>query len=83
MTETKVLHITTSESRRLMADSQKKIMPNVYEGDLIGEGLSFGIVVSRFNSFVTEKLLAGALDALKRHGIDPDAVDVFWTPGCF
>ena len=56
-------------------------MPNVYEGDLIGEGLTFGIVVSRFNSFITEKLLAGALDALKRHGVDPDTVDVFWTPG--
>ena len=38
-------------------------MPNVYEGHLLGEGLTFGIVVSRFNSFVTEKLLAGALDA--------------------
>ena len=58
-------------------------MPNVYEGDLIGEGLTFGIVVSRFNSFVTEKLLAGALDALKRHGVDPDTIDVFWTPGAF
>ncbi len=58
-------------------------MPNVYEGDLIGEGLTFGIVVSRFNSFITEKLLAGALDALKRHGVDTDAVDVFWTPGAF
>ena len=58
-------------------------MPNVYEGYLLGEGLSFGIVVSRFNSFVTEKLLAGAQDALKRHGVDLDEVDVFWTPGAF
>ena len=58
-------------------------MPNVYEGHLLGEGLTFGIVVSRFNSFVTEKLLAGALDALKRHGVDVDQVDVFWTPGAF
>ena len=58
-------------------------MPNVYEGDFIGEGLTFGIVVSRFNSFITEKLLAGALDALKRHGVDTEAVDVFWTPGAF
>ena len=58
-------------------------MPNVYEGHLLGEGLSFGIVVSRFNSFVTEKLLAGAQDALKRHGVDLDEVDVFWTPGAF
>ena len=58
-------------------------MPNVYEGHLLGESLSFGIVVSRFNSFVTDKLLAGALDALKRHGVDLDQVDVFWTPGAF
>ena len=58
-------------------------MPNVYEGHLLGEGLSFGIVVSRFNSFVTEKLLAGAQDALKRHGVDLDEIDVFWTPGAF
>ena len=58
-------------------------MPNVYEGHLLGEGLTFGIVVSRFNSFVTEKLLAGAQDALKRHGVDLDNVDIFWTPGAF
>ena len=58
-------------------------MANVYEGHLLGEGLTFGIVVSRFNSFVTEKLLGGALDALKRHGVDLDQVDVFWTSGAF
>ncbi len=58
-------------------------MPNVYEGTLNGDGLKFGIVVSRFNNFVTEKLLAGALDALKRHGVNLDNVDVFWTPGAF
>lgn len=58
-------------------------MPNVYEGDLLGEGLRFGIVISRFNSFITEKLLTGALDALKRHGVNLDNVDVFWTPGAF
>ena len=58
-------------------------MPNVYEGHLLGEDLTFGIVVSRFNSFVTEKLLAGAQDALKRHGVDLDKVDIFWTPGAF
>ena len=58
-------------------------MPNVYEGHLLGEDITFGIVVSRFNSFVTEKLLAGAQDALKRHGVDLDKVDIFWTPGAF
>jgi 6,7-dimethyl-8-ribityllumazine synthase len=58
-------------------------MPNIYEGNLIGTGLKFGITVSRFNSFITEKLLAGALDALKRHGVNLDDVDIFWTPGSF
>lgn len=58
-------------------------MPNIYEGNLIGTGLKIGIVVSRFNSFITTKLLDGALDALKRHGADPDDVDIYWTPGSF
>ncbi len=58
-------------------------MPTVYEGNLNGDGLKLGIAVSRFNNFVTEKLLAGALDALKRHGVNLDAVDVCWTPGAF
>ena len=58
-------------------------MPNVYEGHLSGVGLTFGIAVSRFNSFVTEKLLDGALDGLKRHGVNLSEVDVFWTSGAF
>lgn len=58
-------------------------MPNIYEGDLIGTGLKIGIVVSRFNSFITTKLLDGALGALKQHGVNLDDVDIFWTPGSF
>lgn len=58
-------------------------MPNIYEGNLIGSNLKVGITVSRFNSFITTKLLDGALDALKRHGVDLDEVDIFWTPGAF
>ena len=58
-------------------------MPNIYEGNLNSEGLKFGIVVSRFNSFITAKLLDGALDAIKRHGGNLDDVDVVWTPGAF
>jgi 6,7-dimethyl-8-ribityllumazine synthase len=58
-------------------------MPNIYEGNLIGTDLKIGIVVSRFNSFITTKLLDGALDALKRHGVDEDDVDICWTPGSF
>ena len=55
----------------------------VYEGDLIGEGLRIGIVVARFNELLSNRLLAGALDALKRHGVAEDAVDVAWVPGAF
>jgi 6,7-dimethyl-8-ribityllumazine synthase len=58
-------------------------MPNIYEGNLIGTGLKIGITVSRFNSFITTKLLDGALDALKRHGVNLDDIDIFWTPGSF
>lgn len=54
-----------------------------YEGQLIAEGLSFGIVVGRFNEFITNKLLSGALDALKRHGVDDNSVEIAWVPGAF
>jgi 6,7-dimethyl-8-ribityllumazine synthase len=54
-----------------------------YEGHLVASGLSFAIVVSRFNEFISNRLLEGALDALKRHDADMDRVDVAWVPGCF
>ncbi|MDI3311616.1 MAG: 6,7-dimethyl-8-ribityllumazine synthase, partial [Thermoanaerobacterium sp.] len=54
-----------------------------YEGKLIGNGLKVGIVVSRFNEFITNKLLDGALDALRRHGVDNESIDIAWTPGAF
>jgi 6,7-dimethyl-8-ribityllumazine synthase len=56
---------------------------NVYEGSLVATGLKVGIVVSRFNSLVTEQLLAGAVDTLRRHGVDDGDVDVFRCPGTF
>jgi len=56
-------------------------MPRVFEGQLSAAGLRFAIVVSRFNSFITERLLAGATDALTRTGADADAVDVVKVPG--
>jgi 6,7-dimethyl-8-ribityllumazine synthase len=56
-------------------------MPRVIEGQLTAAGLRFAIVVSRFNSFITERLLAGALDALTRTGADADAIDVIKVPG--
>jgi 6,7-dimethyl-8-ribityllumazine synthase len=55
----------------------------VYEGDLIGSGLKIGIVVSRFNELLSSRLLGGALDALGRHGVAEDDVDVAWVPGAF
>jgi 6,7-dimethyl-8-ribityllumazine synthase len=56
-------------------------MVKSFEGNLIGKNKTFGIVVSRFNSFITKKLLEGAQDCLIRHGIKEDDIDVFWVPG--
>lgn len=58
-------------------------MKKVLEGNLVGTGLKIGIVVSRFNEFITSKLLGGAEDALKRHGVNEDDVTVMWVPGAF
>ncbi|MDF2591178.1 MAG: ribH [Clostridia bacterium] len=54
-----------------------------YEGKLISEGLRFGIIVGRFNEFIGGKLLSGALDALKRHGVEEDDIEITWVPGAF
>jgi 6,7-dimethyl-8-ribityllumazine synthase len=56
---------------------------NVYEGSLVATGLKVGIVVARFNSLVTEQLLLGAADALRRHGVKDADIDVFRCPGTF
>ena len=57
-------------------------MAKHYEGILIGKGLKFAVVVSRFNELITTKLLEGARDALLRHGVNEGDIDVAWTPGC-
>lgn len=54
-----------------------------FEGMLTGRGLRFGIVVGRFNEFIGGKLLDGARDALIRHEVDPEQIDVAWVPGSF
>jgi len=54
-----------------------------YQGELKGEGLRLALVASRFNEPVTSRLLAGAREALERHGVRDDAVDVAWVPGAF
>ncbi len=58
-------------------------MGKVYEGKLIAKEKKFGIVVSRFNDFISKELLAGAMDALTRHGAKEDDVEVAWVPGSF
>jgi 6,7-dimethyl-8-ribityllumazine synthase len=58
-------------------------LARTFEGRLSGEGLSLAIVVSRFNRLVTDRLLAGAREALMSHGVDMDRVDVAWVPGSF
>lgn len=58
-------------------------MPQVFEGHLLGQELKFGLIVGRFNEFITSKLLSGALDALHRHGVQDENVDVYWVPGAF
>ena len=58
-------------------------MPTTLEGTLVATDARFAVVVSRFNAFITEKLLDGALDALARHGADLDAVTVAYCPGAY
>lgn len=54
-----------------------------FEGMLVGKGLRFGLIVSRFNEFVTRKLLEGAQDALLRHGVNEADIEIAWVPGSF
>ncbi|MEN3027270.1 MAG: 6,7-dimethyl-8-ribityllumazine synthase [Chlorobiota bacterium] len=58
-------------------------MPQIIEGKLYGEGVSIAIVVARWNELVTERLLAGALIALRQHGVADDAITVVHCPGSF
>lgn len=58
-------------------------MPTTIQGKLIGKNKKFGIVVGRFNEFISSKLLAGALDCLQRHEVNDDDIDIAWVPGSF
>jgi 6,7-dimethyl-8-ribityllumazine synthase len=58
-------------------------MGKLYQGELLGEGLKIGIVISRYNEFITKKLLNGAEDALLRHGVSQENIEVAWVPGSF
>ncbi|MDF2636727.1 MAG: 6,7-dimethyl-8-ribityllumazine synthase [Pelosinus sp.] len=58
-------------------------MVHFIEGQLVAEGLKVGVVVARFNEFINSKLLDGALDGLKRHGVKEEDIEVAWVPGAF
>ena len=55
----------------------------IYEGNFVSRDIKIGIVVSRFNEFISSKLLGGALDALKRHNVNDDSIEIAWVPGAF
>ncbi|RBQ25339.1 MAG: 6,7-dimethyl-8-ribityllumazine synthase [Methanocorpusculum sp. MCE] len=55
----------------------------VYEGNLVSKNIKVGIVAARFNEFIVSKLLGGALDALKRHYVADDDIEIAWVPGAF
>jgi len=58
-------------------------MSKRFEGMLLGKGLKFGLVVPRFNDFITRRLLEGAQDALLRHGVSEEDIEIAWVPGAF
>lgn len=58
-------------------------MPKTLEGKLVSQGKKYGIVVSRFNEFISSRLLGGALDAMARHGVKDNEITIAWTPGAF
>ncbi|KZL91251.1 6,7-dimethyl-8-ribityllumazine synthase [Clostridium magnum] len=55
----------------------------IYEGKLVAQGLKFGVVVGRFNEFIGGKLLSGAIDGFKRHGVEEEDIEIAWVPGAF
>lgn len=72
------VHVRTLHPSYIQTD-----MPRTYEGKLVAQGLRFGIVVSRWNSFITERLLDGAVDALVRHGADESQIEIAHVPGAW
>ena len=55
----------------------------VFEGKVVSENIKIGVVAARFNEFIVSKLVGGALDGLKRHGVDENDVEIAWVPGAF
>jgi 6,7-dimethyl-8-ribityllumazine synthase len=58
-------------------------LSKIYEGKLLGDNQKIAIIVSRFNEFITNKLLSGCLDTLSRHNVNLDNVEIAWVPGAF
>jgi len=58
-------------------------MPKTFQGKIIGKDRKFGVVISRFNEFISSKLLEGALDCFQRHEVDAENIDIGWVPGSF
>lgn len=58
-------------------------MVKIVEGTLVSQGKRYGLIASRFNEFITQRLIEGALDGLKRHGVREEEIEVFWVPGSF
>ncbi|MDD5557686.1 MAG: 6,7-dimethyl-8-ribityllumazine synthase [bacterium] len=58
-------------------------MAATFQGGMVSSGKRYAIVVSRFNEFITSKLLDGAVDTLRRHGVEEDEISVVWVPGSF
>ena len=58
-------------------------MPKIFQGKIVGKNRKFGIVISRFNEFISSKLLEGALDCFQRHEVNEENIDIAWVPGSF
>ncbi len=58
-------------------------MPKTFQGKIVGKNRKFGIVISRFNEFISSKLLEGALDCFQRHEVNEENIDIAWVPGSF
>ena len=58
-------------------------MYKIYEGKLVSDKANYAIIVSRFNEFIGNKLLEGSIDCLRRHNVNDEEINVFWTPGAF
>lgn len=56
---------------------------NIIEGKLVAKEIKIGIVAARFNEFIVSKLVGGAIDGLKRHGVEDESIDIAWVPGAF